>query len=373
MREKHLRIALALAGVMTSASAMAIDPPSIASQLTDEGTYTLVNYAKPNLFLSRTTWDGAYYLLDHASSNYRKHAFVAHKDDSGWYFCSTDSTYLGYNTGSPNLNGNLTAKAHFTVTSSDDHPGFYRLVCADDQPCEGTHGLPLHLNSSGQYLVTTFNGNQYFPDYMGGYELIDDSTTPVIDTETGWIHPLNTDHEYWAFADTACVDQYYQRMQLYTLISGVESQQLETPEEGFANGWQAVVDAATALYNKETVSQDDYNAAKKMVEAKTSLYDEIKKAQAMLGESTDAAFKAAIDKALQTFCTVTDPDQQAEAQRVLVNAEVTFNGGQGDITNLGQNMSFEDLTAQGGSETSGISHATGMDGTRRRQADRNGR
>ena len=354
MKRKHLRFVFALAGILSAGQAMAIDPPTLARELTDGGTFTLVNYAKPNIFLSRTSWDGAYYLLDLSASNYKKYAFVAHKDDTGWYFASTDTTYIGFNIGNANLNGNLTEKAHFIVTASDEHPGYYRLVSADDQPCEGTHGLPVHLNSSGQYLVTTFNGNQYFPDYMGGCELVDDSTTPVIDTETGWIHPLDASHELWAFADTADVAPYQQRMQLYTLITDLEKQQLDVPEEGYAAGWQAWVDAATTLYNKEAVTEADNTAAKQMLDAKTKLYEEIKKAKAMLDDASDATFEAAIAQALEVFTTVTDAAQQEEAQKTLVEAEVVFNGGKGDITNFGQNMSFEDLSAQGGAETSGV-------------------
>lgn len=354
MKRKHLRYVFALAGILSSASAMAVDPPTIARELTDGATFTLVNYAKPNIFLSRTPWDGAYYLLDINASNYKKHAFTAHKDDAGWYFASTDSTYIGFNIGSANLKGNLTEIAHFTITASTEHPGFYRIVSADDQPSEGVHGLPLHLNSGGQYLVSTFNGDQWFPDYMGGCEMIDDSTTPLIDVETGWIHPLDTSHELWAFADTADVAPYQQRMKLYTLITNVQEQQLDVPEEGFAAGWQALVDAATALYNKENVTEADNTAAQQMLDAKTKLYDEIKKARAMLEERADATFQAAVDKALQTFSTVTDPALQGKAQNELINAEVIYNGGQGDITNLGQNMSFEDLTAQNGAETTGV-------------------
>lgn len=354
MKKNYLRNAALLAAVVSSTSAMAIDPPTIAQELVDGATYTLVNYAKPDLYLSRTSWDGAYYLLDYGSSNCKSYAFVAHKDDDGWYFNSTDSTFIGYGIGLSNLNGNLTQAAHFIITPSADHPGFYRLVNATDHPCEGVHGLPVHLSGGGQYLVSTFNGNQFFPDYMGGVEMMDDNTTPYVDPETGWIHPLNADHELWAFADTAHVANYHQHMQLYTLITGVESQRLEVPEEGFAAGWQVWVDAATLLYSKEEVTQDDYNTATQMVDAKNNLYNEIKKAQAMLGESTNATFKAAIAKALQTFCTVTDPDQQAAAQNELIYAEVLFNGGKGDITNLGQNMSFEDLSAQGGAEATGL-------------------
>ena len=74
----------------------------------------------------------------------------------------------------------------------------------------------------------------------------------------------------------------------------------------------------------------------------------------MLGEDTDANFEAAIAKALSTFNTVTATGQQKTAQRELVNSEVIFNGGNGDITNFGQNMSFENLSAQSGTETTGV-------------------
>ena len=178
MKKNYLRIAALLAAVVSSTSAMAIDPPTIAQELVDGATYTLINYAKPDLYLSRTSWDGAYYLRDYGSSNCKSYAFVAHKDDDGWYFNSTDSTFIGYGIGLSNLNGNLTQAAHFIITPSADHPGFYRLVNATDHPCEGVHGLPVHLSGGGQYLVSTFNGNQFFPDYMGGVEMMDDNTTP---------------------------------------------------------------------------------------------------------------------------------------------------------------------------------------------------
>ncbi len=354
MYKNYLRIAIAAASVLTSAQAMAINPPSVGKTLVDGATYTLVNYAKPDLYLSRTSWDGAYYLLDYASSNYKKYAFVAHQDEDGWYFNNTDSTYIGFSIGSANLNGKLTAAAHFTVTESTEHPGFYRIVNTADQPCEEVNGLPLHLNSSGQYLVSTFNGNTWFPDYMGGYEMMEDGTTPVVDTETGWIHPLNTDHQLWAFADTTDIEAYHFHVQLYTLISGVESQYLEVPEEDFAAGWQTLVNAATALYNKVDANQDDYNTVSQMIDAKTTLYDEIKKAQSLLDGGSDATFEAAIAKALQTFSTETGTEAQTAAQKELVNAEIAFSGGTGDITNLGTNMSFEDLSAQNGSQTVGI-------------------
>lgn len=142
MKNKQLRFAVALAGLLSSASAMAIDPPTIARPLADGATYTLVNYAKPSVILSRTSWDGAYYLLDFDKANYKKHAFVAHQDDEGWYFSSTDSTYIGFNTGNANLNGNLTAPAHFTVTASEEHRGSTASSTPTTSPARAHTGCP---------------------------------------------------------------------------------------------------------------------------------------------------------------------------------------------------------------------------------------
>ena len=45
MKKNYLRIAALLAAVVSWTSAMAIDPPTIAQELVDGATYTLINYA----------------------------------------------------------------------------------------------------------------------------------------------------------------------------------------------------------------------------------------------------------------------------------------------------------------------------------------
>ena len=93
MKKNYFRLLAIAAMTAVSATAFAIDPPLKSEVLTDGNTYLLFSYANPSKVLSRTSWDGAYYLLDEAASNYltgtgnRTVPFVAHKaDDGSWYF-----------------------------------------------------------------------------------------------------------------------------------------------------------------------------------------------------------------------------------------------------------------------------------------------
>ena len=83
MRKITLKSLLLGVMLLTTANAMAIDFPKIGRAPVDGGSYVLVNYARPNLFFSRTSWDGAYYLRPLADSQYETHAFTAHQSADG--------------------------------------------------------------------------------------------------------------------------------------------------------------------------------------------------------------------------------------------------------------------------------------------------
>ena len=241
---------LIFAGIamFSTETSFAIDLPKIGQTITDGKSYILINYEKPNKYWSRTPWDGAYYLLDYSSSSYKTSTFTAHQEADGtWYFTvdgraeEEEPLYVGFQIGAANLNGNLELKAHFIVEPSTDHDGFYKIKSGKDMPCSGTRGLYLHLNKGGEYVVITFNGNQWFPDYYGGYETIDDGTgTPIVKiTEDDWIVPLDREHENWAFADTADIPAYYQKVRLYEAITEIE--QNRYGNETYLEGYQSLV------------------------------------------------------------------------------------------------------------------------------------
>ena len=352
---------LIFAGIamFSTETSFAIDLPKIGQTITDGKSYILINYEKPNKYWSRTPWDGAYYLLDYSSSSYKTSTFTAHQEADGtWYFTvdgraeEEEPLYVGFQIGAANLNGNLELKAHFVVEPSTDHEGFYKIKSGDDMPSSGTRGLYLHLNSGGEYVVITFNGNQWFPDYYGGYETIDDgSGTPIVKiTEDDWIVPLDREHENWAFADTADIPAYYQKVRLYEAITEIE--QNRYGNETYLEGYQSLVALTSDIYNKADVTIEELGAAYELIQLKHNLYNEIVKAKELLGEDTDAVLTAAIAKAVSSFNSVNTEAEIEQAISDLANAELNYSLGNGDITDLGKNMSFEDLSAQGGVETS---------------------
>ena len=71
-----------------------------------------------------------------------------------------------------------------------------------------------------------------------------------------------------------------------------------------------------------------------------------------LNVDDNAVLNAAIATAQKAFGEKTATTEVESATTTLKNAETSYSMGSGDITSLGVNMSFEDLSAQGGSMTS---------------------
>lgn len=351
MKKIYLPFLTAAFTLLPIVNANAIDPPTIATQPVEGGVYILVNHARPNSYWSTTPWDGSFYLLDYASSNWRNVPITAHHDENGWYFVSSDGKYVGYNVGDANLKGNLADIAHFDLQTNAAYPGYYRIVNSKDQPNESVAGLPVHLNGGGQYVVTTFNGNSWFPDYLGDCERDTATNTPLDDPATGWIIPKDNSHEYWAFADTAAVASYHNKIQLYTEVQSLnDSTSLDT----YGPGYAGLVDALSAIYNREGYGASDLTEAEALIAAKQALRDIITRSQQELGGKSDATLSAAIASAVNAFGTVNTASELASATETLSKALADYKQGQGDISYKGVNLSFEDMSAQGGSQTGGV-------------------
>ena len=343
--------------LLTTANAMAIDFPKIGRTLTDGGTYVFVNYAKPNIYLSRTSWDGAYYLRPIADSQYASHAFTAHQSsDNTWYFSVTSddvTTYIGIPIGTDNLNANLEEPAYFVVEPGDAE-GFYRLKAGDGHLNMYVYGRYLHLNSGGEYLVISEPTNQWYPDFYGGVmtEIGDDGMPYNVQDENSEFIPLDHSSENWAFAEVADIPSYNNRVQLYTAITKMEEQ--AAADETYRQGFQGAVDALTVYYNKEELSDEDVAAATALINAKNGLYDEIQNANELLLQGDDATLSAAIATAIGEFNAKNDVESLEAATAALYEAEKNYNMNQGDLTKLGNNMSFEDLSSQNGNTTSSV-------------------
>ncbi|MGX8697214.1 MAG: hypothetical protein ACSW8D_12590, partial [Prevotella sp.] len=365
MKKNYFRLAFVALAMMAVQTALALDFP-YAKTPTDGERYILASRSNPTNFWTRTSWDGAYYLLSLADAQAGGlGVFTAHQAENGsWYFSvgnGTDAetgepnaeTYVGIPFGTDNLNGNLDAPAFWTVEQSDV-AGFYLLKAGEGQQNDLTIGGYLHLNSGNQYVVITESTNYWFPDFYGGVEK-DEDGAPVID-ENGFPIPLNTVSRYWAFISPDVVDSYALKVQLYALLQDIEDNYLG--DEDYRQGFQGALDVAMPYYNKEEFTQEDLDAARAIVNAKMNLYKEIQTAIVMLTEGTpSSSLSAAIDAAVKAFNESNDIAALEEALAALKAAEKAYAEGSGDLTPLVTNNSFEDLSSQNGAMTSSVAGA----------------
>ena len=373
MSKNYLKGLLLLVALMVTSAAMAVDFPKVGKTPTSGGKYVLVSYVNPNNYFSRTSWDGAYYLLPYADSHFADHAFTATKASNGsWYFSVTTTTqyenedgtvdteettnYLGFHEPTnDNLNAKLGYPAYFALEAAEVD-GFYRLRIGGEHGNPSVEGLCLHLNSTGQYLVASESSCPWFPDVWGGVEkAIDDAGYEyVVLDENEHCVPLDNRSELWAFADPDELPALKNKLELYSLLADVENTIANLDDDTFKPGFQGVLTAVTPVYNQDVVSDDDVAAAKALVQAKQALYNQIRQAQQTLESEPDAALQAAVEKAIGEFNTKNTVDELKAAQEALAAALKEHDMGQGDLTRMGQNMSFEDLSSQGGNTTSSV-------------------
>lgn len=358
MKKNYFRLAAVALAMTAAQSTLAIDFP-YAQELTDGQTYFLASRSNPTNYWTRTAWDGAYYLLPLADARQNLGVFTAHQSQDGyWYFSVANAddadTYVGIPAGTDNLNGNLSEPALWMPTSYSS-TGTYQLQAGAGQGNELTIGGLLHLNSGNQYAVITESTNYWFPDFYGGVQR-DENDLPLVD-DNGFPYPLNPVSRNWAFISPDDLDAYSVKVELYALLQNVEDNYLAL--EGFAQGFQGLLDAALPYYNKETVTADDVAAAKVIVDAKMDLYKEIMNATDLYTKSgvVNSRFQEAIETATSTFNTTADVEQLAAALQALKDAEREFAENSGDLTPLVANNSFEDLSSQNGSQTTGVAGA----------------
>ena len=368
MKKNYMKNLLLALGLMSATQAMAVELP-YAQTPADGKTYVLVSRSNPQNYWNRTSWDGAVYLLSYNDFN-AQNAVVAHQLENGnWQFTKdvtsydlgeegdtvatyTTTYYMGIPTGTDNLNINMETPVEWAVEAGDKG-GFYLLKAGEGQGNDLTIGGYLHLNAGNQYLVITESSNYWFPDFFGGVQR-DEDEQPVYD-ETGFVVPVDPISRYWAFVEVDDVPAYSQKIALYALLQDIEDNYLTM--EGYADGFKNAYDAALAYYNKADFTEEDLAAAKAIVESKNALYKEIVAAKTLLGEDTDADLTAAIAAATQAFNEQSDAEVLAQAQQALSEAEVAYAKKGNDMTALGKNMSFEDLSSQGGSMTTGVAGA----------------
>lgn len=340
----------------SAATMQAVDFPTTTAggAPVDGGKYVLVNAMKVTGYMSRTGWDGAFYFNGNTINP--AHALTAQDNGDGtWSFYITESngdkTYVGIPSGTPNLHARANEMKEpicWTIEEGSIE-GYYGLRAGEGN-ADPANGILLHLNAGVEYFVISVPAFPWYPDYAGGAQEEGDGTDDVhvwIEDENG--RALMNDHtsENWKFLSIDDIDAYYLPFTAYDLLTQLENEYLEL--DGFATGFQKTYDDALVIYN--AVADMDAQAIIDMVNAKIALYELIVQASDL---DADAMLEAAITKAQTTFDTVSDPAAIEAAIAELTEAIRLFQLGGGDYTSFGQNMSFEDLSAQGGSTTTGV-------------------
>lgn len=355
---------LLLAVLMVSTFVEAQVTPKVKPETLDSGKeYVLVNKAqKPTQYMSRTSWDGALYFLGETDSNYAKHVMSPWKNEDGtWCFtrvqsngseeegyCDAILEYLCVNAGSDNVNFNPNNPTSWKVTESS-YLGFYQLEAAEGFGNMNCEGLKMHLNSGYQYVVISEPTNSWYPDFAGGVtQDYNESTGEEVTT-------INDSTSFnWGFVQVENIPAYYLDLKVVSAINDLYYNYCII--EDYAAGFTKTYNACADMYNSTSYNEDDVEVITAMAEAKVALYNEIESAK-VTNETDDAVLAAAINNALTTFNNATATAELESALTALQDAVSSYLMGSGDVTSLGKNMSFEDLSAQGGSQTSSVAGA----------------
>ena len=349
--------------LLASASAMAeIQPPQLKTEVLTAGEkYVLFNKATPNGYMSRTSWDGALYNLGATDSHYADYQVEAVETSYGtWMFKHDDvvpslvdgsdsivaTNYMCVPSGTANVNMR-DYEAEWTVVGGD-YEGYYKLI-AGDYNNTNVIGLHMHLNKGQQYWVISYPGSGWHPDFE---ILYDEIGNPVYDLTDTYVQMADSTSLNWAFVKAENVAAYSSFASAYELINNFETSYLGT--EGYEAGFQITATEVERMYNEVTLDDSVIAVIKSLIDAKVALYNEIDVAVYTAEESGDEVLLAAIATAMEVFNVKIDVASLAAAKLAIIDAVATHNQGMGDYTSLGTNMSFEDLSAQGGGTTTGV-------------------
>lgn len=345
------------------ASFAQVSPKVKPEQLVSGEKYVLVNKAQTvNQYTSRTSWDGALYFLGKEDSKYADYALTAQDNADGtWSFTlmGEDSTdyYMVLPDGGANVNVNATHRAKWILDPKADN--FYQLIVGDGNNSTAifvanssethtpTGDVRMHLNGGGQYFVTTYYGGPWYPDCLGGIKSEFNEETCVETFEANDSLSFN-----WGFVKLENIPAYYEDMQYVSVINNFHSNycNIEGYEAGFMCTFNKMSELYLAAEDPKEVGLSDY------ADAKIALYREIENA-IKINEKEDATLAAAVAAAKKSFDEQSEVAAVSSATETLKQAELAYAKGTGDVTSMGRNMSFEDLSAQGGAETSGVAGA----------------
>ncbi len=341
--------ALCASGLSANAQEGLVAPKGDA--LENGKQYTMFNYYAPASYLGRTSWDGSLINFGASAETYLKF-YAQLNDDDTWsfYYDSSDDEpvryYMNVPASTANVNIKSTEPAGWTVTTDGD---YYRLVVGEGTNADAV-GYNMHMNSGCAYIVASYPGDSWYPDFYGGNKK-DEYGEDIFDDDDRLLMADSMSCD-WLFVETVNVADYIVKASGYTLIRNFYRSYVEDEAYAdYAKGFRASYDAALAIYNGEFLEEDVAKIDTMLIQ-KEALYKQIEQAEAIEGK--DNVLESAIENAKKMFESTTDAASLVKAQADLAEAVKNFELGNGDVTSLGKNMSFEDLSSQNGQTTVSI-------------------
>lgn len=366
---KHCMMCLVML-LVASLSHAANYPKYPVQTLTSGQTYVLVNLANPIGYMCRTTWDNALVMQDKSAFNSEYGVkLTAHFDEekSLWFFTTSEQegvdeegaptinyTYLGIPGGTNNVRAmqQFEEVPYFEVTPGIID-GFYKLRIAEGHQHTPSIGVLLHLNGGGTYPVANEPTNSWYPDFYGGVAVDEDGEGIIIyDEETELEYKVMADSTScnWGFVAVEDIDAYNQTGAAWKEVTDFAKSNYCNDGSEYEEGFKLTLAAAEKL-----MEEGDLEAASAIISAKKALYAQIESALKFQEETSD--LDGDIEKAQEVFNTKTDAEEILATVEALKKACSDYEQGLGYITAMGQNMSFEDLSSQGGNGTSGVAGA----------------
>lgn len=353
--------------------------PNVKPEVPIDGhQYVLVNeFQNSEQYTSRTSWDGALYFLGKDNSHYADYAFTAVKNSDGtWSFtlpCTIEvetgefddggnpiketvdaTSYMALPNGSPNVNFVPNNVATWYLAAKENN--YYQLVLKDGHNPSAmsvaqytpTGDLRVHLNNNRDFFVVTYLDGPYYKDCYGGI-------TETVDEMTGDIYFSANDSVsfQWGFVSVENIPEFMGDFKAYRALKDYEMEYLGEGYEDYLEGFTASYNAALAIYkSSDYIWEEDAAIVVETLKKKETFYNTIE--EALLLEDPTPTLTAAINNAIESFKTVASVSEVESAIETLQSAIQAFKEGTGDYTSMGKNMSFEDLSSQGGGETSGV-------------------
>ena len=362
MKKLYMTTMLLMSMLATSLTVGAQERPAApgGDVLTAGKTYTFFCYSKLAGQMIRTSWDGAIYSPGAGNSAFTVKLTALQNADQTWSFYYDDEAgeepvryYMNLPQGTGNVNIKATEPCSWEITPGH-YDGFY-FVQPGDGNNTAARGYNMHMNAGNEYVVVSHYGDSWYPDFYGGVlqDEYGDNVYLSDDPDENRVVMADSSSCNWAFVEVDNVPAFLEKAEVFAFINNYYQNYVTL--EGGPEGMVLSYNAAMSIYNGGDVDAEGIEALKEILNSKLALFNALREIAA--DEEVQEALAKEIGEAYEALNNEYLADKVTAATEKLNKAVADFKAAVGDVTAMGKNMSFEDLTAQGGSPTSGVQGA----------------